>query len=256
MHLSSGLRRRDSWGSPGPAPGGNPQTGSGAVRRRLRCPEHQGQFRGLPRPGGSRNSCCRGLLASDSGGSGGMAGSGVMGSCCPRGPALSLGPGETSAPTGRKLLTRAWRQGPESSMVTISQGSPVLGTVPSCRAQPPAQRLHPPGAWLAAQLEVVPVPPGLCSPAGIARPIGLLEAVKGSREERQWTLGQRSYPGVHPLSVQPSRPPPGRAHPTPPLWLGRVQGAGTTGLSQLGPVTAWTEGGIRGPGGTAGPWKK
>lgn len=117
-------------------------------------------------------------------GSRGMAGSGVMGSCGPCGPALSLGPGEMPAPTGRKLLTRAWRQGPESSTVAISQGSPVLGTVPSCRAQPPAQRLHPPGAWLAAQLEVVPVPPGLCSPASTARPIGLLEAVKGSREER------------------------------------------------------------------------
>ena len=50
-------------------------------------------------------------------------------------------------------------------------------------------------------------------------------------------------------SVQPSRPPPGRAHPPLPPWLGRVQGEGTTGLSQLGPVTAWTEGGIHGPGG-------
>ena len=97
---------------------------------------------------------------------------------------LSLGPGGTSAPTGRKLLTRAWRQGPESGAAAISQGPPVLRTVPSCGAQPPAQRLLPPGAWLAAQLEVVPVPPGLCSPASVAWPTGRLEAVRGSREER------------------------------------------------------------------------
>lgn len=56
--------------------------------RRTRCPKHQGEFRGLPRPGGSQSSCCGGLPASDSGGSGGMAGSGVVASRCPRGPAL------------------------------------------------------------------------------------------------------------------------------------------------------------------------
>lgn len=61
------------------------------------CVRRQGKFRGLPRPAGSRNFCCRGPCQR-LWGSRGMAGSGVMGSCGPCGPALSLGPGKCLPP--------------------------------------------------------------------------------------------------------------------------------------------------------------
>lgn len=70
-----------------------------------------------------------------------------------------------------------------------------MGQCPPAGPQPRRQPLLQPGAWLVArgslrvQLEVAPLPPGLCSPPSVAQPTGHSE-VGG---ERCWEVWRRHF---------------------------------------------------------------
>lgn len=148
--------------------------------RRMRCPEHQGELGGIkvsseacPGQEGPRAPALGDCLPATLGGLGGCLGLGSWPPAAHVAPPSEPGAGRTSAPTGRKLLMRAWRPGLSPVQQPGAKDHPCL-----------AQCLLPPGAWLVVHLEVVSVSPGLCSPPSVARPTGRLEAETGSREER------------------------------------------------------------------------
>lgn len=227
-------------------PGGNPRTGSRAVKR-------VGGGRGVqsirasseacPGQEGPRAPAVGDCLPATLGGVGGWLGRGLWPPAAHVALPSEPGAGRTSAPTGRKLLMRAWRPGPGPVQQPGAKGHPCS-----------AQCLLLPGAWLVAQLEVVPVPPGLCSPPSVVRPTGGLEAERGSREERL-SGRQRSGSRVSTLPL-PSLVAHLRGEPTHPCPTGRKEFREQESLGGVSLAPSQTEGGTCGPGGMAGPWKK